>query len=446
MAASLFDSALYADLFPTGDVARLFSDSAEIRAMLLVEGALAKAQGARGDIPADSAAAIGRAVMEVALDPGALRRETGQNGVVVPALLNALREEMNAPEHAQYVHWGATSQDIIDTALMLRLRQALGAIEGDVASTLTRLQHLAEDHADLPMAGRTYGQIATPTSFGAVVAAWGYPLLALLQELPDLRRDNLWVSLSGAAGTASALGRDAAGLRADLAAGLALGDPGRNWHGDRTPILRIADWLTRLTTAYAKLGEDVIALRQSGIAELDLAAPGASSTMPQKQNPIAASVLVALAPQAAAQMTALHASASPQHQRDGAHWFGEWLALPQLVACAASAARTGQALVAQITPNPEQMSAALGQNGGGVFAEALSFALCQSMRRPEAQAAVKNLCKTAQATGESLHSLASQTYPDLPLADVFAAEAQLGQAPQEARAFATACADHLNPD
>jgi len=233
MAGSVFDSAVFADLFPTGEVGRLFTDSATIRAMLLVEGALAKVQGTQGIIPTDSAAAIHRATMEVQIDPGSLAKATGQNGVAVPALLAAFRDEMQAPEHAQYVHWGATSQDIIDTGLMLRLRQALELIEANLGQTLTTFGRLAKTHANLPMAARTYGQHATPTSFGAVVAEWGRPLLGLMGELPDLRDTCLLVSLSGAAGTASALGPEAAQTRAGLANALGLNDPGAGWQPQR---------------------------------------------------------------------------------------------------------------------------------------------------------------------------------------------------------------------
>ena len=166
MAASVFDSPLYAQLFDTGEAGRLFSDSAAVRAMLLVEGALAKAQGSLGVIPEVSAAAIHRASMEIAIDPGALAKATGENGVSVPGLVAAFRAEMNAPEHAQYVHWGATSQDIIDTGLMLRLRQALALAEADLKEIIAALGRQAEEHAHLPMAARTYGQHATPTSWG----------------------------------------------------------------------------------------------------------------------------------------------------------------------------------------------------------------------------------------------------------------------------------------
>ncbi|APG48275.1 lyase family protein [Phaeobacter porticola] len=437
MAASIFDSQLYATLFPAGDVARLFSDSAEIRAMLLVEGALAKAQGAMGLIPEDSAAAIGRAVMEVALDPGALTRQTGQNGVPVPGLVAALRHEMNAPEHAQYVHWGATSQDIMDSALMLRLRQVLGLIEADLAALLAQLATLAECHASLPMAARTYGQFATPTSFGAVVAAWGRPVLSLLEELPQLRQTCLLVSLSGAAGTANALGQKASALRTKLAEDLSLVDPRYSWHTDRTPVLRLADWFTRVTLALGKLGTDCQALRQTGIEEITATGAGASSTMPQKQNPVAASALIALSTQAAAQLSALHASASHQHQRDGARWFGEWLSLPQIVFCAAGASSIGRDLTKDLAPDMDRMALGLTAANGVLHAEALSFALARTMRRAEAQSAVKDLCNAASAQGKTLDVLAVQTYPDMNLTAVFDPTQQLGAAPSDARQFAS---------
>ena len=157
MAASVFDSPLYAKLFPTGEVGRLFSDSAAVRAMLLVEGALAKVQGEAGIIPEISAAAIHRATLEIQLGAGALAQATGANGVSVPGMVAAFRAEMNMPEHAQYLHWGATSQDIIDTGLMLRLRQALALIEADLKQLLATLADQADTHAETPMAARTYG-------------------------------------------------------------------------------------------------------------------------------------------------------------------------------------------------------------------------------------------------------------------------------------------------
>lgn len=443
MAGSVFDSQVYGELFSGGEASRLFSDSAEVRAMLLVEGALAKAQGEAGVIPQESAAAIGRAVVEIAVDPGVLKWPTGQNGVPVPGLVAAFREEMKAPEHAQYVHWGATSQDIMDSALMLRLRQALTQVETDVKATVQSLGKLAKSHASLPMAARTYGQHATPTSFGAVAAAWGVPLLNLLGELPALRRSCLVVSLSGAAGTSSALGPKAAEVRAAMAKGLALQDPGRSWHTDRTPVLRIADWLLRVNLAFGKIGEDCTALVQSGIQEISLGGGGASSTMPQKQNPVAPSVLTALARQGSGLFTVLQSAALQQHQRDGAAWFTEWMCLPQVVLGAACAARAGSALCSGLAPNTGAMAEGLTQGLGLIHAEALTFTLAGQMPRPEAQAAVKDLCKEAQSTRTPLKALVERDYPAMDASALFDPAQQLGNAPLEALAFSK-MADGLN--
>lgn len=438
MAGSVFDSALYGKLFPTGEVGRLFTDTAEIRAMLLVEGALAKAQGALGVIPEISAAAISRAAMEVQIDPGVLANATGTNGVSVPALVAAFREEMKAPEHAQYLHWGATSQDISDTGLMLRLRQALMLVEDDLYNILRAMADLAETHADLPMPARTYGQHATPTSFGAVIAGWGAPLLGLVDELPYLREQCLLVSLSGAAGTASALGEHAPATRAKMANALGLGDPDRSWHSDRTPILRIADWFARVSLALGKFGEDATELVQSGISEINLGGAGASSTMPQKQNPVGPSVLVALARQSAGLLGVLHGAAMPRHQRDGAAWFTEWMCLPQIVLGSASSIQTALTLSQSMTPQPTTMWAALEGQLDMIHAEALSFALAASMPRPDAQAAVKALCRAAQDNQTPLRRLVVHEYPDLDVATLFDPAYQMGHAPAEARKFAKA--------
>lgn len=436
MAGSVFDSALFGDLFPTGEAGRLFSDSAEIRAMLIVEGALARAQGQRGIIPEISAEFIARSVMEVQIDAPALRGATGRNGVCVPGLVEALRKAMEAPEHAQYVHWGATSQDIIDTALMLRLRQALVLVEANLRDLAGTLGDLADAHAQLPMPARTYGQHATPTSFGAVVASWGAPVLELLDELADLREKNLLVSLSGAAGTGSAMGEHGSALRAELAAGLDLGDPGRSWHVDRAPILRIADWFVRVTLALGKMGEDLTELVQTGINEISLGGAGSSSTMPQKQNPVVPSVLVALARNGAGLLSVLHGAATPRHQRDGASWFTEWMVLPQIVLGAASAATSARDLSRRIAPNAEAMMTALTSGLDLIHAETLSFALAAHMSRPDAQALVKSLCREASDRGVPLRDLVARDHAGLDPDILFDPARQMGHAPSEARGFA----------
>jgi 3-carboxy-cis,cis-muconate cycloisomerase len=434
MAASVFSSALYGQLFGTGEVGRLWTDSAEVRAMLLVEGALAKVQGRQGVIPEISAAFIHRASLEVQIDPSGLAKSTATNGVSVPGLIDAFRTAMEGPEHAQYAHWGATSQDIMDTGLMLRLRQTLAVNETNLRAILQIMAHEATKHAETPMAARTYGQHATVTSWGAVLAQWGHPLVDALERLETLRTSALWVSLSGAAGTASALGPEAAATRAALAEALNLNDPGRSWHTDRGPILRITEWMNDVTATLAAMGQSLIGLSASDIGEVQLGGAGHSSTMPQKQNPVAPSVLVALNHQMAGLRASLQASAAHQYQRDGAAWFTEWMVLPQIALCTAAALETAHPLMQSVTPNSARMRAHLG-GPGLAHAEALSFALTHEMPRPEAQAATKAL--VAKAIAENLPLAQVAQAAQVALSDrLFDPHAQMGLAPADARAFA----------
>ncbi|MEP1199207.1 lyase family protein [Tateyamaria sp.] len=439
MAASVFASPLLGKLFGTGDVGRLWSDSAEVRAMLLVEGALAKVQGAQGVIPEISAAFVHRSSLEVQIDPAGLASSTATNGVCVPGLVAAFRTAMEAPEHAQYAHWGATSQDIIDTALMLRLRQTLAAQEEVLRAVLRLMAQQAQNYADAPMAARTYGQHATVTSWGAVLAQWGEPLADALEALPNLRASSLWVSLSGAAGTASALGPQAASTRAALADALGLGDPGRSWHTDRGPILRIAEWMSGVTATLAAFGHSLIGFSGSDTGEVSLGGAGASSTMPQKQNPVAPSVLVALNHQMTGLRASLQASSAHQYQRDGAAWFTEWMVLPQIALSTASSLETARAVMEGLSPQTDQMLRHV-EGLGLMHAEALSFALAAQMPRPEAQAATKALVAQAVETGVSLQAVAQAAHPDL-ADDLFDPVRQMGLAPDAARAFAKRISD-----
>lgn len=438
MPATPFDSAIYRDLFLDGDVGSLFTDSAEVRAMLLVEGALARAQGTHGLIPEISAQAIGRAAQEVVIDPAALTAETGQSAVVVPALVKAFRAAMQAPEHAQYIHWGATSQDIMDTGLILRLRQVLAIFDKRLTGVIRALGALAASHAALPMAARTYGQTATVTSFGAVVASWGQPLLRHRARLKPVRDDLLCVSLAGAAGTLSALGPKGPRIRADLAAALKLADPGGSWHAERDRITALSGWVAGTAGSLGKIGEDLLLLTQSGANEVTLAQGGGSSTMPQKSNPVLPSLLVALARHIAALNAALQGAGLHRQQRDGAAWFTEWLTLPQLCISFARALSAAEDLTAGLHPNPPAMQAGIDDGSGLIYAEALSFALAAHMPRPQAQEQVKTLCQDTRKTGIPLARLAAERWPEYETAPLFAPQAQLGTAPAEARAFAEA--------
>lgn len=432
MPASLATSGLYGALFNDPETAALFSDSAEVRAMMLVEGTLAKVQGDLGLIPLDAATYLHRASFELQIDPAGLATETATNGVPIPALIAAFRKAAQAPAYTDWLHWGATSQDIMDTALALRLKRLLALWDARLTALAQALGQLAETHADLPMAARTYGQSATPTSFGAVVASWGQPVLRHRSRLAALTESVAQVSLSGAAGTLSAMGDQGPAVCAGLAKSLGLTDPAQSWHSERDSIAAFAAWMAGVTASLGKMAEDLILLTQSGIAEVTIAGAGGSSTMPQKQNPVGPSVLVALARQCIGLSATLQGAVLHRQQRDGAAWFTEWLTLPQLCISTGRALTLAADLASRLAPDPAAMAAGLAADGALIRAEALTFALTTRMPRPEAAAAVKALAARTRAGEGDLVSLAAAAWPDLIVPD------GLGTAPQQARAFAAA--------
>ena len=425
MAVTPFDSAILRDLMGDAELARLFSDGAQVRAMLLVWGALARAQGDHGLIPETAAAFLGRAMMEVQVDPAALAPGAAANGVPVPGLVEATRKALQAPEHAQYLHWGATSQDVIDTGLALRLRRALELIEGRLDALLDRLVGMAEAEAETPMAARTYGQVATPTTLGAVAAIWGEGLFAAREGLGPVRARVEVLTLNGASGTLSVLGAAGPAVRAEMARALSLGLPSRAPHADRSHVAELAAWLARLAGACAKMATDLLLLSREG--ELRLAG-GSSSTMPQKVNPVGPSTVRALAQHAVGLNASLQAGTATWDQRDAGAWFAEWLALPQLVVAAGRAVALLGA--EEIAPDRARLRARVDDPSGLIHAEALQFDLARGMPRPDAQARLKALAAETHAEGGSLIARAGRAPAD------YAPERQWGEAPALARAFA----------
>ena len=434
MPASPIDSGLYGALFGDPELARLFSDSAEVRAMLLVEGALAEAQGKLGLIPETAAAFLKRACAEVQVDPTALAETTATNAVPVPGLVAATRKALEAPDHAAWLHFGATSQDIMDTALTLRLRQVTRIMGDRLAGALKALGKMAEAHADLPMMARTYGQAAVPSTFGAAVASWGSPLLRHLDRLYEVPPRLLVVSLSGAAGTLSAMGDKGPEVRKLLAQSLDLSDPEESWHSSRDRIAEFAGWMTALAASLGKMGEDLILMTMRG--EVSLKGAGGSSTMPQKQNPVGPSVLSALARHATGLNVTLQSAALHREARDGAAWMSEWLTLPQLILTTGRALTLAQDVAGALTPDADGLRAPLDAPPQAWAAEALTFALAETMPRPEAQDASKALVAEALKTNAPLPALAAQKFPGTDWAAKLAPEALLGEAPALARRFA----------
>jgi 3-carboxy-cis,cis-muconate cycloisomerase len=438
MPASPLDSALYGKLFGDAELARLFSDTAEVRAMLLVEGALAKVQGQLGLIPETSGAFLHRAAMEVQIDPAGLAEATGRNAVPVPGLVAATRKALEAPEHAAWLHFGATSQDIVDTALVLRLGQTIALYEARLPAVTGALGRLAEAHAELPMMARTYGQDAVPSSFGAQVAIWGAPLLRHRERLAELKPRLLVVSLSGAAGTLSAMGPKGPEVRAALAEALGLGDPGESWHAARDRVAEFAFWCAGLMASLGKLAEDLILMTSSPRGEVVLGAAGGSSTMPQKQNPVGPSALAALSQLAQALAGALGQASAPREARDGAAWMTEWLTLPQLCLATGRGLLIAGELAGMLAPSPAGLRRPLDEGPRLWAAEALTFALAEAMPRPTAEAEVKRLVAEALASGTPLPALAAKAHPGTDWHARLAPEALLGEAPALARRFAAA--------
>jgi len=436
MTASPFDSAIYRELLQDDEVGDLFNDAAELRAMIQVEAALAKAQGELGLIPDASAREIHRVITAARIDPASLAMATRRDGVPVPALIAALRTAMGSNEHVQYLHWGATSQDIMDTGLILRLQGICDLVEQRLKKLLQALADKADAHAELPMAARTRTQIATPTSFGAVVAAWGSPLLNHLEVLAHLKPRLLRVSLAGASGNSTALGDKVSALRTALATELELGDSSLCWHNDRSTLVEFSSLLTRISGSLAKMAEDVILATQPEVAELRLMQGGGSSTMPHKNNPVVAETLVSLFRLSTAMDGLMTQAMLHRQQRDGVAWALEWHALPQICMASAKTLSLALDLARELQPNAAAMEVRLSSGNELVYAEAISFKLAEVMPRPEARDQVKRLCAQALEQDCSLSQLVAQNYPDTDWSAIITPTAQLGDAPDQARAFA----------
>ena len=440
---SLFDSKIYRDLMYDEEVGVLFSDEAEISALIRVEAALAKVQGEQGLIPEQSAQAIQAGLDKNNIEPTILAASTKRDGVPIPGLIKALRTGMNSPEHAQYLHWGATSQDIMDTALMMRLSSVCEILEQRLSLLLQSLAGHAENYAELPMAARTRAQIATPTSFGAIITSWGSPLLNHLEAMSQLKPRLLQISLSGASGNSSVMGDKASAVRTALADELALGDSLFCWHSDRSSLAEFSSLLTRISGSLAKMAVDCMLATQTEVNELELKG-GGSSTMPQKNNPVVAETLQSLFHFITALDGLMAQSLLHRQQRDGAAWAQEWLALPQICLATAKSLSLALELIHDLQPNSEAMASRFTKAYDLTYAEVISFKLAENMPRGEAQAQVKRLCTQAIKQRCSLLGLMEKTYPEIDWSLTCTPELQLGDAPERARAFAARVSILLN--
>lgn len=447
MAVSVHDSHLWGGLYGDAEVGRLFSDAAEIRAMLVFEGALAQAQGALGLIPAAAAAEIDRVALEAVIDPAQLAAGTAAAGIPVPALVEAFRKALPDPAAGAWVHWGATTQDAMDTGLVLRLRRVLEIFDARLAALIGSLAAQAALHRDTVMAARTRHQNATPTTLGARIAVWGMPLIRHRARLAELRPRLLVVSLGGASGTLAAMDGKGKAVAAALARNLDLGTPEVPWHAARDGIAELGGWAALVTGSLGKIGLDLLQMGQSDIAELRAGAAGGSSTMPHKQNPVGAETLVQLAIANAHAAGALQQAMLHAQERDAVAWGQEWLTLPQMLSATGRALVVAQELADTLEPDPVAMARPFAAHQGTMFAEACSFALAAHMPRPKAQALVKRACAVALAEQRPLGEvLAELTEAPLDWKRLFDPLAQAGEAPAFADAFATAGRKNIAAD
>ncbi|RIX99666.1 3-carboxy-cis,cis-muconate cycloisomerase [Aureimonas flava] len=329
----------------TGDreIRAHFAAEAEIAAMLRFEAALAEAQAALGIVPAEAAGAIRDVCAAPFGELDAVRAGMGRDGVPVPALVKALRERVGAP-HGAHVHRGATSQDVVDTGLMLRMRAVLALLGGRVEALLARLDGMAEAQGGLDLMAWTRMQAALPFRAADKLATWRRPLEAHRARLAALAAD-LPVQLGGPVGNGDGFGPLYPALRADLARRLALRDS-PPWHADRTAVLDIAHALALLTGTLGKIGQDVALMAQTGMAAIELSGGGGSSAMAHKKNPVGAEALVSLARFDAGLLGILSQSMVHENERSGAAWTLEWLVLPQMAEAAGAACRLAEALLA----------------------------------------------------------------------------------------------------
>jgi 3-carboxy-cis,cis-muconate cycloisomerase len=396
LSAGIFDS-----LPVDAEVAAILGDAARARAMVQVESALAEVQGRLGVIDPEAAAAIVAGLAGFEPDLPGLARGTAEAGVPVPALIGLLRRAIEGAA-AGYVHWGATSQDIVDTALVLQLREALALIEARLADLTDALAGLADAHRGTVTVARTRFQQAVPTTFGLKVAAWLAPLLRHRERLREFRPRLLVVQFGGAAGNLSALGARGVEVMEALARELGLGCPPMPWHSQRDTLAELASWLALVTGSLGKLGLDVLLLAQNEVGEAREAQGGGSSTMPQKANPVRAEALVALARRNATLVGGMHEAMLHAQERDGAAWQLEWAILPGMAGATATALSHARELVRTLVVDAARMRAVLDAARGLPLAEAISFALAEHLPRADAQELVKQASRDALASGKDL--------------------------------------------
>jgi 3-carboxy-cis,cis-muconate cycloisomerase len=346
MSISPFDHAFLSGLIGDEEAAQWFSAESDIAAMLQFEIALVKAQAAENIIEnAAAAEAIEKACLTFSPDMAVLKSAVASDGVVVPELIRQLREAI--PEkHRASLHLGATSQDVIDTSLMIRLKPVLARLDSGLSDIITKLEQLEKTFGNNGLMGHTRMQAAIPITVKDRVESWRTPLLRHGKRLDALKLEFPIIQFGGAAGTLEKLGDKGPTVRSRMAALLGLHDMPQ-WHSQRDIIVEFSGFLSLISGSLGKIGQDIALLAQGG-EEIKLSGGGKSSAMPHKQNPVLAELLVALARYNATHVAGMHQSLIHEQERSGAAWTLEWMILPSMVATTVTALRSADSLLGSI--------------------------------------------------------------------------------------------------
>lgn len=418
-------------------MAAAWSEAAAIEAWCRTEVALAQAQAELGEIPAADAAAIVAWADPSRVAADAIRDGMRTVGYPILPLLGRIREGAPAGVAAS-LHWGATTQDIMDCAIALQSAASLDRLGELTVELGDALARLAVAHRETPMAGRTHDQIAVPTTFGAKLGIFLAELARHLERLRTARAGVAVVSLFGAGGTAAALGPRSAAVRTGVARRLGLADTGVPWHVARDGLAEAAFAAAAAAACAGRFAREVIALSRSEVEEVREAGGhhrGASSTMPQKVNPIASETVVGFSMQAATQVPVLLAAMQPRHERAAGEWQAEWDALPLVFTAAAGALATAADAARGLRVDPSRMARNLELEGGMVMSEAVMMALSPHVGRGPAHDIVYAACVLAREDDLPLAAALELTLaPELravlpPVATLLDPATYLGEAP-----------------
>ncbi|MGW3192875.1 3-carboxy-cis,cis-muconate cycloisomerase [Streptomyces ardesiacus] len=390
-------------------------EPAYLRALLDAEAALTRAQAALGLAPAEAADAVSAAAADpAAFDAQSLAERARGGGNPVIPLVADLTEAVGEP-YGPYVHRGATSQDILDTAAMLVAARTLDLLLPDLARTERALARLAAEHRDTPMPGRTLTQHAVPTAFGLKAAGWRSLVLDARDRITAVRA-TLPVQLGGAAGTLAAFGAygaaDPVSLPAAYARELGLAAPLLPWHTLRTPVADLAGALALVAGALGKIAVDVLTLSRTEIGEVAEGSGGGSSAMPHKANPVRSTLIAAAARRAPQLAATLYGSLAAEDERPAGAWHAEWEPLRDLLRLAGGAARDAAELAEGLRVRPDVMRAHLGLTHGLIVSERLSARLAPVLGRARAKELLTELAARTYAEDRDLGELLAEV-PEL---------------------------------